>query len=791
MGRTPQPKKAKPPLSNHGPPDTRTNPLMMIFPTTDPAPTVWENGEPTSSRNEVYWSHSQIQMAGIVPVELNTTNLIKIWTPPDLKPTNPEIRKWNSHDEFKENLKSQNRTIGIFATTTRGKVDNYRAVITGAKYNVKINTPQALVDLMKSKAVSAIPTIITAHVDPNNIRFRKSRNYTKWRTLEEMGFNGLPSAIPEPVSTRVYCRYKLICQDNNNFQPQLSAEFIILPEDEAHGKLLSNHEEILDRSGALTIKLWTATDSFKWNRTFPTIKGVFNQKLPIPEIQETAEETDIQPSEFNLRRLSFDLHQKSLEGNYTTQLQTMRKWIKDSDRQYGLGDNPTLIIPWIPATPQANLHLQTTWLTTENQSEPNKPNETNETNEAMEVDATEMNDDNQHQQSEPNQILNNNKPAHNRHFTLPRQPDSGSKSKITATAIGKYRKQRNNKALKEKFAKEIPDLDPAGAELLADLTLASITDNTSRNTESIKRCIQRLFPERPNMFTFNEEKDELRIITRMHQAGYKEKTILSYLASYQRIVTNEGGTKFPKPAELSSIIKGLKNIGHNPTLKIALPTRKAYSIQALRLVAVRATTLMKEAGKWTEYQASLFKSVITLLFFGRLRSAEALADNNKHYDLLINLLRSDVVFNKNDEGKITHVTLLLRACKYQEEVGACVVIPAIPGKDFCPVRALREYLKQRKTKTRNFDLPLFITECVWSKGSSKPDWTSPGLLTKAKFKNDTDNAVRELTKHQPNLQEVYAYLYSHSLRSGQSCNDTESAYKGKAIMHKPSRQYPT
>ena len=175
---------------------------------------------------------------------------------------------------------------------------------------------------------------------------------------------------------------------------------------------------------------------------------------------------------------------------------------------------------------------------------------------------------------------------------------------------------------------------------------------------------------------------------------------------------------------------------------------------------------MKEAGKWTEYQASLFKSVITLLFFGRLRSAEALADNNKHYDLLINLLRSDVVFNKNDEGKITHVTLLLRACKYQEEVGACVVIPAIPGKDFCPVRALREYLKQRKTKTRNFDLPLFITECVWSKGSSKPDWTSPGLLTKAKFKNDTDNAVRELTKHQPNLQEVYAYLYSHSLRSG-------------------------
>ena len=91
---------------------------------------------------------------------------------------------------------------------------------------------------------------------------------------------------------------------------------------------------------------------------------------------------------------------------------------------------------------------------------------------------------------------------------------------------------------------------------------------------------------------------------------------------------------------------------------------------------------------------------------------------------------SDLVFNTDQNGKTTHMTLWLRSAKFQEKVGAMVTIPALGKVPHCPVRAMRRYLKYRDGRVdRTRVLPLYMTENLWVAGSVKPNKTSPGFYT--------------------------------------------------------------
>ena len=143
------------------------------------------------------------------------------------------------------------------------------------------------------------------------------------------------------------------------------------------------------------------------------------------------------------------------------------------------------------------------------------------------------------------------------------------------------------------------------------------------------------------------------------------------MTSYKRIVIDSGGQVYPDPPELKHIMKGLDNLAHNPAARIANNARKAYSLEALTLVGIKGVELMIKNKGWSEYKSALYRAVILTLFFGRLRSAEALGKKTDEYDLLSNLLMSDVVFTKDPQTKkITHATLHLREAKFQEETGA-------------------------------------------------------------------------------------------------------------------------
>ena len=99
-----------------------------------------------------------------------------------------------------------------------------------------------------------------------------------------------------------------------------------------------------------------------------------------------------------------------------------------------------------------------------------------------------------------------------------------------------------------------------------------------------------------------------------------------------------------------------------------------------------------------------------------------------------------------------------------------VVIPRLHGKRYCPVRCMLQYLKLRTNIVQNEEisnnLPLLLTEHLWSPGSYKADKTQPGFYTKARFSRDNTAAIKMLAEHIPSVVAFTETLKVHSLRAG-------------------------
>ena len=720
-----------------------SNPTIIIFPAAHPIPAVYRDNEPVAVRQETYWSNKQLQDAGTVPSTESEENLIRIWVPKGLQPLT-EIpghnQQWSSYEEYRHHLTTTARaprTAGIFVDSPAGKPNTFRLALTGAAHRANITTPQPIVDLFTSLGYTATPGFLKATIKPSNIRLKANKPYSGWITMEQAGFNGTEMKIPNPVNERVFCRYKMISPKATNFSLSLTVEYIVIPDEMIPNGIQPQLDSELDSPAVPTLLLWKAKLPYKWEKTFNYIEGVHNMKTPIPACTETqTNHLGHMPSEWTLRRISHDLFISSLEGHYHDNLHQCLQWFSEASRPYYHTNEPVLIVPQVPDTPkeiQANI--------TENDETP-----------TLEDHGTET-------RSKPYRTWTDHKSANH--------PDPGKSTMyIQATANGKYRSKRNCSGLISKYQNQIPELNNDEAADLATITQASIANNTANLHASIQRTVQKLFPERDNMFHNNKERDQLLIVARLRRAQYKEKTIIQYMAAYPRLVANNGGTNYPRPPEMRDIVKGLRNLAHNPAQIIAAPTKKAYSIEALRLVAQKGAHLMKKTEKWNKYRCALFRATILLMFFGRLRSAEVLGDTNNEFDYYNHLLYNDVIIDRNrNTGQPEAIHLLLRNCKYQEQNGALVVIPAI-NTDYCPVAAMTRYLKLRQELVTDNTMPLLMTDFLWKQGDSKPVSGAPGIYTKHRFRKDTKAAVKLLVAEHPNLSEVMSYLITHSLRSG-------------------------
>ena len=426
---------------------------------------------------------------------------------------------------------------------------------------------------------------------------------------------------------------------------------------------------------APSFTFWQHQTVTRWDVTYPILPGSFLTRWPVPAINEVNPSCTDRLNKFQTRRLTHDILYKASGGHHLSKLDHFKEWITDSNRKYYANRTPELILPHFnnfmknvsdtgkspdpdhrsPAETNNTKRMTLTPLISQLM-------DTFETREKVasysggQFDSTDWSNI-----EEAERDPGDNQPAANPDHgkDLDHRPVEGKHPglKLQLTANGKHGTNRDTTGLSNKFLEENPGINQQEADILAAVTQARISDNTARTHKSMRKMIQKLFPEQANIFSNNQPGDQPLIISRMLAHKYKPKTVLSYVSNYDRLVLDAGGKYYPKPPSLPKLMTGLRNMDHNPAAHLATPSRTAYSIHSLQLVAIKGSELMQQAGKWSDFRAALFRTTYVLLFFGCLKSAEALMTKHNSADILSSLLLKDVVFSRNKTGAVSHVTL--------------------------------------------------------------------------------------------------------------------------------------
>jgi len=211
----------------------------------------------------------------------------------------------------------------------------------------------------------------------------------------------------------------------------------------------------------------------------------------------------------------------------------------------------------------------------------------------------------------------------------------------------------------------------------------------------------------------------------------KNSTIVTYVASLSSVHQLFGfeGNVFTS-LTTKALLRGSNNLSN--TLHSPQHTRKVFTIYILRLLGHAISTQ-----SWEEQSKKVFWTCSCVAFFGSFRIGELLASKEKGYDLSTTLLW------KNIRLKDDHCLIHIESPKSNAKEGEFVDLFSLPGKNCCPVSALKSLAD---SSNRSDSSPVF------SFSDGKP-------LTPPVF-NDT---LRTLLR--PYLGSSSDQLSSHSLRA--------------------------
>ena len=771
---------------NTGPPDTRParDRVITLFQPGSAWPALYEarqRNDSLSTRGLVTWSAQDLRNCHMLPPDSQAPHrpgLIKVVFPPNLTlyDDNPYTRRhFDCISDYETHLilgvpesGPNRRRLGLYLETEDGRTRNHWVVIGGQPFNITVPPPQCILNLMTELGATPdqLPQRMKAKIPLWNINFLISRIYTDWENLENIGFDFHPAAAPQAVLNRVKARFRLWVPNSPTHQNvKLILEAVILPPELVWTEIF---RERLDTPDAPTFLLWQYSVAIPWLDTYPTLPGYFLAKNPVPFVHETKPNVTAPLSEYNQRRVSYEVIRQAARRNNHTQLDVHYEWLRHPTALPTHMNPPVLFLPPIPNVPEPPLNDEN--MAGDVDSDDDDPSVEIVSDILLPLATSPgptTSRPTQHTTTTPgDHPLKALEFSHNPNPAKPglkHKPEPAPRPQgIIVTANGKYDKgpPTNYPHLTKSLQNTLPDATQTQAEILARLTMASTANNTTRAQTSIQRTVLKLFPDRPTLFTDTKQGDPLIILSRLIEAGYKYNTAAAYIKAYDAIVAANGGYLHPKLPQHRRILTGLRNLSHNPTAAIADKKRKAYSMEALTLVAQLGVHLMRKNKKWTSHHVALYRATILTLFYGRLRSNEALGRNNYSYDLYTSLLAGDVLLDEQPD----RAYLLLRSAKYQEQQGALVAIPALDIAD-CPVKALKKYAKRRARLTSNKQLPFFLTATRWTHGDSRPT-PQTGVYTASKFSRDTKAVVRELVKHRPSLKQCMSLLVTHSLRSG-------------------------
>ena len=624
----------------------------------------------------IAYSNVNLAYAGALPETEDREKLLKVLMPKKLACLDPspafEEGGWQSYEQFKDDVvrkcPGRAKRAGLFVDLTEGCITKYRVALAGVAATVTIDVPPPILELIATDEIAKPPAKMSGNFPLTDVRLESDRVYSEWTNLANLGFNALKIEIPERILRKIFARYRLFSPDPDNIEIVIGVEFVVPPDSMVtDGRLQTQVELMLDTAAIPSFRLWTSKAAIKWNRTYK-VWTHSNMKWPIPGVCEATPGVDRFPSEFNLRRTGHDVFIKAKQG---AEIQTIAEgyaWFHSSQRQYHYGVAPPLITPppypleYYVEEPTLEIPPGTTVRAIEG---PHGSLNTGQTNNpafkarpfvftstfegtvripnihtslnnntapilppVVDTGVDQMNGQQGNIFSLPviQQLRNLNlqsqlKPVvSGPQFNLNADPGKTKPiATLTITAAGKYGQQTNTAPLADHFGKLLPDLQPAGALLLAKATHAGLTAKTTRTYDSIAKTILKLFPERQDILVNTRYGDQLLIVARMLQAGKKPATVRSYMAAYDSIILNRGGVKQPRPPELDRVLKGLGNLSHNPAQAVVSAKRQAYSVEALHLLAIRGVDLLVNCKKWTKYQGALFRSVMLTLFYGRMR----------------------------------------------------------------------------------------------------------------------------------------------------------------------------
>ena len=212
-------------------------------------------------------------------------------------------------------------------------------------------------------------------------------------------------------------------------------------------------------------------------------------------------------------------------------------------------------------------------------------------------------------------------------------------------------------------------------------------------------------------------------------------TVRTYISRVRSLHHSKGMTPGWEEDDIRLLMKGVCNLPRKNT-----PKKLAVTPALLRILKEKIMS-----SQWPEMRKHMVWAACCLLYNGALRAGEVLSPSASRFDASSTLRRRDLTLVKeNVAGKsVTYIRMLIRNPKEFRSVGEVTVeiLPA-PGTFFCPVEAVRKFLKC----TRGFpqSMPLLRTEST--------------LLCKSHL----NSILKEMLD--PALD--YGIIRSHSFRAG-------------------------
>ena len=160
------------------------------------------------------------------------------------------------------------------------------------------------------------------------------------------------------------------------------------------------------------------------------------------------------------------------------------------------------------------------------------------------------------------------------------------------------------------------------------------------------------------------------------------------------------------------------------------------------------------------------KCVLLTLFFARLRPSEFLTQKSSSADIKCDVMASDLTFWHTIQNgvKKRSVTIWIRGAKVKKDFGDTVTLPEIVEQpSLCPYRALKKYLRYRKYISTDLNLPVILTESLFSHKKNISTTGMFGYYSIRSFNSDIKQLVASLG---PRVQNIAKQLTAHSLRAG-------------------------